>query len=157
MELYSAGCRQRGRTASQALSVTIYSGFTITTAALSDGTVTAAYSATLSASGGQSPYTWAITVGSLPLGLSLNSSTGAISGTPTTAGTSNFTVQVTDSNLSTQTKALGITVYSAVSVTTATLADGTVNAAYSQTLAASGGKTPYTWALLWGVFRRVLC
>ncbi len=139
-----------GRTASQALSVTIYSGLTITTAALADGTVTAAYSATLSALGGQSPYTWAITVGSLPTGLSLNSGTGVISGTPTLAGSYPITVQVTDSNLSTQTKGFTITIYGVVSVTTAALSDGTVNAAYSQTLAASGGKTPYTWSITLG-------
>ncbi|OFW03357.1 MAG: hypothetical protein A3G20_05600, partial [Acidobacteria bacterium RIFCSPLOWO2_12_FULL_59_11] len=139
-----------GRTASQALSITIYSGLTITTAALSDGTVTAAYSATLNALGGQSPYTWAITVGSLPTGLTLNSSTGVISGTPTLAGSYPITVQVTDSNLSTQTKDFTITIYGAVSVTTAALADGTVNAAYSQTLVASAGKTPYTWGITLG-------
>jgi len=139
-----------GRTASQALSITIYSGLTITTAALPDGTVTAAYSATLSASGGQSPYTWAITVGSLPPGLSLAGATGVISGTPTVAGSYPITVQVTDSNLSTQTKDLTITIYGAVSVTTAALSDGTVNAAYSQTLAAGGGKPPYTWGITLG-------
>jgi len=113
-----------GRTASQALSITIYSGLTITTASLPDGTVTAAYSTTLNASGGQSPYTWAITVGSLPPGLTLNSSTGVISGTPTTAGSYPITVQVTDTNLSTATKDFTLIIYGAVSVTTAVLADG---------------------------------
>ncbi|MBI5406211.1 MAG: putative Ig domain-containing protein, partial [Nitrospirae bacterium] len=139
-----------GRTTGQALSITIYSGLTITTASLSDGTVTASYSATLAASGGQSPYTWAITVGILPSGLTLNGSTGVISGTPALAGSYPITVQVTDSNLSTQTKDFTITIYGAVSVTTAALSDGTVNAAYSQTLAASGGKTPYTWSITLG-------
>lgn len=56
-----------------------------------------AYSQTLVASGGTSPYTWALVSGSLPGGLSLNSSSGAITGTPTTTGTFNFTVEVTDS------------------------------------------------------------
>ena len=55
------------------------------------------YSATLAATGGTTPYAWSITSGLLPTGLSLNSGTGAITGTPTTVGTFNFTVQVADS------------------------------------------------------------
>jgi hypothetical protein len=82
----------------------------ITTNLLSDGTVGTAYSQTLSATGGTPPYTWSIISGSLPAGLSLNSSTGVISGTSTTAGTSNFTVQVTDVDSNTATKALSITI-----------------------------------------------
>jgi uncharacterized protein DUF4082/Big-like domain-containing protein len=70
---------------------------TITTQSLSSGTVGTAYSASLAASGGTTPYTWTI-IGSLPGGLSLNSSTGAISGTPTAAGIFNFTAQVADSS-----------------------------------------------------------
>src|ERR1700730_11153068 len=59
--------------------------FAITTASLSGGTVGAAYSATLQASGGTSPNTWSIGTGSLPAGLSLAGSTGVISGTPKSA------------------------------------------------------------------------
>lgn len=55
------------------------------------------YSAILNASGGTSPYTFSLISGTLPLGLSLNISTGAITGTPTTAATSTFTAKVTDS------------------------------------------------------------
>jgi uncharacterized repeat protein (TIGR03803 family) len=69
----------------------------ITTTSLPSGTVSVPYSATLAATGGLPPYTWAVTQGSLPAGLTLNASTGMISGTPTTAGTSDFTVQVSDS------------------------------------------------------------
>ena len=50
----------------------------------------------LTATGGAPPYTWSIT-GSLPGGLGLDSATGQISGTPDTAGASNFTAQVADS------------------------------------------------------------
>ncbi|MFA6169166.1 MAG: Calx-beta domain-containing protein [Candidatus Margulisiibacteriota bacterium] len=83
---------------------------TITTNSLPNGTVATAYNQTLQAMGGTAPYTWAITVGSLPAGLSLNTSTGVISGTPTTAQTANFTVQVTDAAAKTATKALSITI-----------------------------------------------
>ncbi|WP_374089793.1 N,N-dimethylformamidase beta subunit family domain-containing protein [Methylomicrobium lacus] len=87
----------------------------ITTPSLANGTVGQAYSASLAASGGITPYTWSLASGSLPLpaGLTLNPSSGVISGTPTTAGTSNFTVQVSDTSTptaQTASKVLGITV-----------------------------------------------
>jgi hypothetical protein len=62
------------------------------------GTANAAFSLPLSASGGQSPVTFALTSGTLPTGLSLNPSTGRISGTPTTTGSSSITVTVTDAS-----------------------------------------------------------
>lgn len=77
---------------------------------LHDGLIGTAYSETISAQGGVSPYTFAVVSGSLPAGLSLNTSTGVISGTPTTAATSTFTVQVTDANGSTGTTNFSITV-----------------------------------------------
>ena len=117
----------------------------ITTASLSDGTVSLAYSQTLAASGGKSPLSWSITSGSLPIGLSLNGSNGTISGTPTTAATYNFTVQVTDANGTAATKTLSITVNQGVSVTTASLPETTAGAVYSATLQAQGGAAPYTW------------
>jgi hypothetical protein len=66
----------------------------ITTAALPNGTVGTAYNQTLAASG-TTPITWSLASGSLPAGLSLAGS-GAITGTPTTAGTATFTVQATN-------------------------------------------------------------
>jgi hypothetical protein len=56
------------------------------------------YSSGMAASGGLTPYTYSIPVGSLPPGLNLNTSTGAITGTPQTPGTFNFTGQVVDSS-----------------------------------------------------------
>ncbi|MGB7844667.1 MAG: putative Ig domain-containing protein, partial [Candidatus Acidiferrum sp.] len=67
----------------------------ITTSQLSGGTVGSAYSSTLSATGGSTPYAWSILSGTLPNGLSLNTS-GTISGTPTLAGSSSFAIQVSD-------------------------------------------------------------
>jgi Bacterial Ig domain/Putative Ig domain/Immunoglobulin domain/Right handed beta helix region/Immunoglobulin I-set domain len=67
----------------------------VTTTQLAGATLSGAYSATLSASGGTTPYAWSLASGSLPAGLTL-SSAGTISGTPTSAGSFPFTVQVTD-------------------------------------------------------------
>jgi hypothetical protein len=71
---------------------------TFITTSLGSGTEDVHYSQTISVSGGESPYTWSIASGTLPSGLSLRSSTGVISGTPDedTAGTYNFTINVTD-------------------------------------------------------------
>ena len=70
----------------------------VTSASLPSGRVGSAYSAELAVGGGQSPYSWSITSGTLPPGLSLDASTGTLSGTPTSAGTQNLTFEVTDSN-----------------------------------------------------------
>ena len=70
---------------------------TITTVALSDGTVGEFYCCgNLFAIGGVQPYTWSVVAGTLPAGLELPRRENTISGTPTTAGTFTFTVRVTD-------------------------------------------------------------
>lgn len=141
--------------AQQQLTITVNPAtLTITTTSLSSGTVGTAYNATVQSSGGTTPVTWSVTVGTLPAGLSLNSSTGAISGTPTTAATSDFTVTATDSATptpQTASKPLSITVNPApLAVTTTSLPDGTVSTAYNQTLTATGGTPPYTWSVTSG-------
>jgi hypothetical protein len=67
---------------------------TILTTTLPGATHGVPYTATLSAQAGTSPVVWGLSAGTLPVGLTLSPS-GVISGTPTTAGTSNFTVQAT--------------------------------------------------------------
>jgi subtilisin family serine protease len=124
---------------------------TITTASLPAGTQNAAYNATLAATGGTSPYSWTLINGTtLPAGLLLNSSTGAITGTPSGTGGTNFTVQVTDKNSETASKALSTTVNPPPSITTTALPNGTQNVAYSASLAASNGTPPYSWTLING-------
>ena len=83
----------------------------ITTSSLPGGTKGTSYSETVSATGGYTPSTWSVSSGSLPAGLSLDASTGAITGTPTVAGTSDFTAQITDSfgNAATQPLSIEVT------------------------------------------------
>jgi hypothetical protein len=118
------------------------------TADLPDATVGVAYSRTLTAVGGTPGFAWLVDSGSLPPALSL-AQTGSISGTPSTAGTFNFVVKVTDSNNNSATKALTLIVKPAapLTITVTQLPRGSVGTPFSQNLGASGGQTPYTWSI----------
>lgn len=96
-----------GVASTQSLTITV--ALAVLTASLPNGTVGTAYTTTLQAGGGTPPYTWSET-GTLPQGLSLDSSTGVISGNPSEAGTSTFTATVTDSASAQATASLGITI-----------------------------------------------
>ncbi len=144
-------------TATAPLSITVnatLAPLTVVTTSLPVGTQNTGYSAMLAANGGVTPYTWSLTAGNLPRGLSLNTITGAILGTPSGGGTSNFTVQVTDSNTpaANASAPLSITVTAAVplSITTTSLPAGLTGTAYSAPLTAIGGVSPYTWSLASG-------
>ncbi len=121
------------------------------TSSLPKAGVTIAYSQTLSVSGGSAPYTWAVTSGTLPAGLTLASSTGVISGTPTTAGISTFTVQVTDNIGGTSTQSLSITVNSLTTVSIESVAgdDGYVLES-SQTSGTGGSNNSANTTMLVG-------
>jgi hypothetical protein len=141
-------------TAHANLSLTIDS-LSITTNTLPTGVVGISYAASLAVSGAQSSLVWSLAGGALPAGLALNSTTGSINGVPTAAGTSTFTVNVTytPGSVSVQKQfTIQISVASGLTITSnPTLPAGTVNGTYSQTLAASGGRTPYSWNLVSGV------
>ncbi|MGD0017320.1 MAG: putative Ig domain-containing protein, partial [Verrucomicrobiia bacterium] len=122
----------------------------ITTTNLPAGEVGLAYSQSPVAIGGLSPYTWSVIAGALPGGLTIDPATGIISGTPTTAGTFNFTLQVQDSNAATATQALSITVAPLLQITTTSLPAVGLGVPYSQTVAATGGIASYTWSIAAG-------
>src|SRR5215472_5791740 len=134
----------------QALSITINPPTppTITTSSpLPAGTVSQAYSRTLQASGGCGTLSWMVSQGALPPGLTL-SPTGTISGTPTNAGTSNFTVRVTDALSQSATKAFSLTISAALTITTTSpLPAAQIGHAYNTTLQRSGGVAPFTWSV----------
>jgi hypothetical protein len=117
-----------------------------------NGKIGVAYSLQLSASGGTSPYTFAPAGGSLPTGLTLSSTTGSITGTPTAGGNFSITVTATDSSTGagpytgSQNQLLGVQQPN-IAVTPSTVPAGTVGAAYSQTITASGGTSPYTYSV----------
>ncbi len=112
-----------------------------------NGEVGVAYTAQPTASGGNGPYTWAVSVGTLPGGLSINAITGAITGTPTAAGTTNITVQATDSIGGTATQARTIAIVAAPTLTFTAPPAGELGATYSDQLTKSGGVGPFTWSV----------
>jgi hypothetical protein len=123
----------------------------IDTTTLPDADVGVAYSETILASGGATPYSFAVTTGALPTGLSLNASTGEITGTPTTPGLVNFTITVTDDNSETDDQALSIDVIPAtLAITTTSLPNWFDGVPYSQTVEATGGVAPYTFSVTVG-------
>jgi len=108
------------------------------------------YSHNLLVDGGLKPYNYSITAGTLPDGLTLDNITGEISGVASTTGVYNFTVMVSDANADTDSKALSISVYEPVAITTQSLPDGVVGNPYNGLLTASGGLPPYTWVIASG-------
>src|SRR6185369_825965 len=78
------------KTARKTLTLSVYNLPSITTTSLQNGATGASYTQTAAATGGKKPYSWRIIDGTLPAGLNLNANSGLISGTPTTAGTTNF-------------------------------------------------------------------
>jgi uncharacterized protein (TIGR03437 family) len=115
---------------------------------LPNGTTTVSYSYILNASGGVPPYTWGLISGSLPAGLSLSSS-GQITGTPTTPGTVQFGVHVTDTAKGDVRAIFSLTIQAA-KLTISTQPpppSGAVGVNYSYNFSATGGSPPYNWSV----------
>ncbi|MES2595806.1 MAG: putative Ig domain-containing protein [Verrucomicrobiota bacterium] len=118
-----------------------------TNATLTAARVGVSYSANIVAAGGTAPYLWEVIAGALPAGLTLNSDTGLLSGLPSAAVSASFTVQITDANNLTVTKALQLSVQPFVITTASPLPSSLVNVPYEVNLAATGGTGPYTWSV----------
>jgi len=135
-------------------SITVDALLAIATTSLPFATKGIPYFGVVSATGSSGPFTWALSAGNLPPGLSMSTSTTdsvTISGTPTTVGTTKFTVEVTAGGSTVEQK-LSIAVNPAppLAVATNSLPEGTVGVAYSQALQAANGVPPYRWKLTTG-------
>jgi hypothetical protein len=138
------------QTATAKLNMTVNpAALSIVTTALPNAIVGSAYTGVLGATGGVAPYTFAAS--GLPSGLSINSATGAITGSPalSAVGTASVAFTVTDSETTAQKVAatLSITVLpSGLAITTRALPVGIVNTAYTASIAAAGGTPPYSFS-----------
>jgi hypothetical protein len=135
-----------GQAATQATSLTVNVGVSTTFAAPPAGQTGVAYTDTLTATGGTAPYTWSVNAGSLPPGITLTSA-GVLAGTPTTAGSYPFTVNVIDQNNGIATTSITLVVTAGLTLTFPAPPSGTVGTAYTDTLTAAGGTAPYTWSV----------
>ena len=119
------------------------------------GVVGKLYRATIAAaSGGLAPYTWSLAAGSLPPGIALDPTTGALSGRPTGAGIFPFTLAVKDAVGQSGTTGGSIKVVQTLAIATASLHGGKVGKAYRAKLIARGGLVPRTWAVTRGALPR---
>ncbi len=132
---------------------------TLSPSTLPSGTVGVAYSQTILGSGGAAPYSFIITSGVLPAGLTLTT-TGVLAGTPIVAGSSPVTIRGTDSNGCFQTISYTIVIAAAppvppvcpaITLLPAALPSGVVGVAFTQTITGSGGAAPYSFGVTSGI------
>jgi uncharacterized repeat protein (TIGR01451 family) len=133
-------------TASKAVNLIIVAAPTFTFTG-SSGEVTVPYNQQPVLSGGTGPFVWSVSAGSLPPGLTLNTSTGLVAGTPTAAGTFGFTLAVTDSFNQVGNKTVTVVIAALPTLTFAAPAAGQVGVAYSTPLTVTGGTAPLVWSI----------
>jgi hypothetical protein len=139
-----------GRVAEKAEQLTISSGLVISPATLPNGTVSSPYSQNFTATGAQGAVTWSVSAGALPGGLTLNSATGLLSGTPTASGSFAFTVQAVDATNLPVTANYTLQILNVLTISPATLPNGTIGSLYSQTLTAAGATGAVGWSITAG-------
>jgi large repetitive protein len=135
----------------QSIPLRIVSPLVLTVPASATAVVGTNFSLTPTVTQGAAPYVWAIRSGSLPPGITLSSTTGAVTGVPSTAGSYSFTLQVSDPTGTTAQAAITITVNPpSLSIQTSALAAGAAGSPYSQAFQAVNATGAVTWSLLSG-------
>ncbi|HUW62268.1 MAG TPA: C25 family cysteine peptidase [Candidatus Bathyarchaeia archaeon] len=106
------------------------------------------YTVTINAAGGEEPYAWSLLSGTLPEGLSFDTDTHRISGTPTAPVAATFTIQVADAVAATATREFSLPVVTRFQISSpATLPAAPLDAAYNYELETEGGTEPVTWSV----------
>jgi Putative Ig domain len=140
------------QTVTAAATIIVDDNVTITKWGLKNAVQGKAFSDTFSAVDGKPPYQWSIT-GNVPPGLTLNASSGALSGTALSSGLYSYTVSVTDSSSPVEsdkaTNSMTVAVPLAIAVS-ASLPTANLRQTYPSALAATGGTTPYSWSVISG-------
>lgn len=147
-------------TNTKSFSISVTDQFKITTTTLPGVALGSSYNQTITASGGRIPYTYAVTAGSLPAGLTLNKDTGIIAGTTTVAGTYSFIITGTDADFRTTSSTFTVTVGSGgggtgptgtpPTIINTTLPNVATSSVYNETIIASGGSVPYLFQVTAG-------
>lgn len=137
----------KGKTTTKEFTLGIYTPLTITTQTLDDGIPGRTFSQSITAAGGLEPYSWSVSSGSIPPGLTLNTANGLLSGVPTSGGTFTFTVKVTDGNGTMTTRLFSLYAYNILAAGDVPPLAATAGFPFSHTLNASGGRLPYSWSI----------
>ena len=134
-------------TASGAFQLVISPNIAISPGNLGNADNGLAYSVTFSATGGVAPYTWAVSTGTLPSGITLSSG-GVLSGTPTASGDFNFTIQATDNNSAAGAEPYTWHINPTLTVTNSSpLSSGFLGIPLTISLTQTGGEATYFWDL----------
>ncbi|GJD87884.1 hypothetical protein BHAOGJBA_1390 [Methylobacterium hispanicum] len=143
---------QDGRTATtDAFAIRVGTAFALSLAPVLPGSLGTAFSGQATASGGQGPYLYAISAGTLPAGLSFDGTTGRFAGTPSALSRTTLTVRGSDADGRTAQASTTISITDPlVLVLRASTAAATVGQAFSQSYAAAGGQAPYSYSLASG-------
>lgn len=139
----------RGRVGGKTYYLMLEQSFTLAPSYLPTGMAGTPYAQTITAVGGKAPYSFAVTDGALPPGLSF-AANGTLSGTPTAPGSFGLAITATDSRGVTSTQVYGLWILTPIAISPPDLPTGKVGDSYGQTFAASGGTAPYTFAVIGG-------
>jgi hypothetical protein len=145
----------QSRTAQKSVTIVVNGTATapleIATASLPSVVVLGNFSAQLSATGGTAPYTWAMANGAIPTGVSLNTTTGVLSGTAMAIGNFTFVAQVTDSQAQAAQKVFTVTVNPLpLEIAVSALSSVVRGTNFNGQATATGGVQPYTWSIAAG-------